>query len=152
MKVINDRIANLITELRMNPNSFADAIGVKGPVVYNIIKGRRTKPSYDLLLKIISAYSKINTTWLLKGEGNIWIEEVEDVKDIPPILDVEVRITALLEDLAVTHVGDPLLHELSDLIKLLMEENNYHKSKILRLYEKNEKLMDVLREKLGLDI
>ncbi len=148
--LINDRIASLISELHLNPTSFAETIGVKGPVVYNIIKGRRNKPSYDLLLKILGVYSKINTAWLLKGEGKIWLEEDSDTATKP--LDVEVRITSLLEDLAITHQHDVAFHELSELVKLLMEENNYHKDKLVKLYEKNEKLMDVLREKLGLEI
>ena len=148
--VINDRIASLIGELNLNPSSFAEAIGVKGPVVYNIIKGRRNKPSYDLLLKILSAYSRINTAWLLKGEGDLWLEEPTET--VIPAIDIEVRITSLLETLAITHQNDPSFHELSELVKLLMEENNFHKNKIVRLYEKNEKLMDVLRKKLGLEI
>ncbi|MDH5608208.1 MAG: helix-turn-helix domain-containing protein [Cyclobacteriaceae bacterium] len=150
MKVINDRIANLISELDLNPHSFAEQIGVKGAVVYNIIRGRRNKPSFDVLVKILAIYKNINTDWLLKGEGDVWNRS--DVGEDGHVYDLEYRIRKLFEQLEVEMEDITALQELRILVELLVDENTFHKNKIVRLYEKNDKLMDVLREKLGIDI
>jgi transcriptional regulator with XRE-family HTH domain len=147
---INDRIANLITFLELNPSAFAEKIGVKAPVVYNIIKGRRNKPSYDLLLKILEVYTTINTSWLLKGEGEMWVDQLPDEEQHAVNLDA--RITELIALVNVSHQNDPNIDELSELVKLLQEENRFHKDRMIDLYSKNERLMDLLRNKMGLNI
>ncbi len=157
---INDRLTLLISELELNPNSFAEKIGVSTPVVYNIVRGRRNKPSFDLLLKILNVYKNINTAWLLKGEGHIWIDKsYDEIADGALVeeegdkrVGLEPRINILLQNLSEAYGSDASVEELGELIQILIEENNNRRDKIIRLYEKNEKLMDVLRRKLGLDI
>ncbi len=157
---INDRLADLIRDLNLNPNSFADRIGVSTPVVYNIVRGRRNKPSFDLLLKILNVYQNINTQWLLKGEGEIWNDKELENRSVPNTVhevdnhsfDLEPRITILLQNLKADNIDDPNISELEELVGVLIRENNYRREKIMKLFEKNEKLMDVLRKKLGLDI
>jgi hypothetical protein len=73
---INDRIAALISALGMNNNSFSVAIGVAAPVIYNIVdpEGRRSKPSFEVLEKILLSFDNINLEWLMLGKGeNIFI-------------------------------------------------------------------------------
>lgn len=72
---INDRIKILIKELGLNNNSFAKSLGINPAVTFNIIEGRRTKPSYDLLEKIITQYSQVNIYWLLKEQGEMFSNE-----------------------------------------------------------------------------
>lgn len=150
---INDRISNLIYALEMNPNSFADTIGVKGTVIYNIIKGRRSKPSYDLLQKIVLTYNSINSNWLLQGEGNIW----KDEQDETPKLDkhyegMDKRVTSLISSLKEGIGEDPAMEELSELVHLLLVENMNQKEKIAGLYRKYDKILEVVRDKLILDL
>ncbi len=149
---INDRISDLISDLQTNPNSFADQIGVKSPVIYNIIKGRRSKPSYDLLQKIMIAYGAINANWLLKGEGPIWKEEKESIAVGQGYETIENRIISLVDNLR-TELGlNPSLEELSELIRTLLKENMLQRNRIQSLYAKQDKIMELLRKKLSLDL
>ncbi|MBV6646663.1 MAG: helix-turn-helix transcriptional regulator [Cyclobacteriaceae bacterium] len=141
----------------MNPNSFAEAIGVKGAVIYNIIKGRRNKPSFDVLQKILGAYQSISTEWLLKGEGSVWSQPATTLEDInvleePQYARIEQRIMGLLTELRLHDANNPLIDELEELVNHLLKENGEQKTKILALYEKQEGLVDLLRDRLNLRI
>jgi transcriptional regulator with XRE-family HTH domain len=158
---INDRIAQLIVELDLSLSSFADSLNVSVPVVHNIIKGRRNKPSYEMLQRIITAYGAISTDWLLKGQGEIWRpQEIEDAASTTnetaevanEEVDLERRMRLLIDELAVMYPGEPMIAELKELIPELIDQSNYHKDKVVKLYEKNEKIMDLLRDRMGLDI
>lgn len=69
---INERISLLIKLLDLNNNSFAKTLNVNPTVTFNVISGRNTKPSYDLLEKIAFTFDNINTEWLLKGKGEVF--------------------------------------------------------------------------------
>jgi hypothetical protein len=75
-----DRLELLIKKLDKNANSFANDIGVPGSYIYNIIRGaasnggKKNKPSFDLLQKILKAYPQVNLVWLLTGEGEMFSE------------------------------------------------------------------------------
>ena len=150
---INDRISQLIHQLQLNPNSFADHIGVKGAVIYNIIRGRRSKPSFDVLQKIIIAYETLNANWLLKGDGDVWKPE----QDVDYTLDqgyqtIDSRIVDLVTTLKEEIGENPTLEELSELIHILLSENMRQKEKIEALYVKQDKILEVLKDKLSLDL
>ncbi|MEM9687218.1 MAG: helix-turn-helix transcriptional regulator, partial [Bacteroidota bacterium] len=51
-----------------NGLQFSVAIGVKGSTINNIVAGRKSKPSYEVLRKI-AAHFPVNTDWLLLGKG-----------------------------------------------------------------------------------
>ncbi len=72
---ISDRIQYLIdNQYSSNKKKFADSIGYSPQVVSNIVAGRRTKPSYDVLNAIISTNVYINSEWLLTGKGEMMKE------------------------------------------------------------------------------
>lgn len=73
MTTINERLGQLIKELQLNNNSFAKAIRVNPVVTFNIIEGRKTKPSFDLLQKILVTFDNINAAWLITGKGSIFV-------------------------------------------------------------------------------
>ncbi len=149
---VNDRISELIGKLEITPNAFADLIGVKSTVVYNIIKGRRSKPSYDVLQKILLTYQAVNANWLLNGEGNPWKEGVVNNDIEPSYIKVEKRILELFTHLK-AEVGElPSIFEIEELINSLLEENIEQKFKIISLYEKQDQILDVIRKKLSIDI
>jgi phage repressor protein C with HTH and peptisase S24 domain len=76
---INRRVQQIIEDEGLNPNSFAERIGVAAPVIYNIVGQRLNKPSFDVLNKIIVAFDKIDANWLISGEGNKRLEN-KDIK------------------------------------------------------------------------
>lgn len=136
----------------MNPNSFADNIGVKSPVIYNIIKGRRSKPSFDVLQKILIAFETINANWLLKGEGEVWKSNAQAVALDKGYETLEEKIVALIDSLRLELGTNPSLEELSELVHTLLAENMKQKEKIAALYTKQDKILEVLRDKLSIDL
>lgn len=70
---INERIMLIIKELELNNNSFAKKLNVSPTVTFNVVGGRYTKPSYELLEKIILTFDNISTEWLLRERGEMFI-------------------------------------------------------------------------------
>ena len=67
---VNDRILYLIdSQLSGNKKKFAERIGFAPQVVFNIVSGRKSKPSFDVLEAIISSFDEISPEWLLTGKG-----------------------------------------------------------------------------------
>ena len=70
METINDRMEMLVNE-RFNGNkaAFAKAIGTERATLSNYIGSvRRSKPSVDMVAKIVTALD-VNAGWLLTGEA-----------------------------------------------------------------------------------
>ncbi len=94
---INDRIAELIEELKENENSFSKRLGVSSSAIFNIVnpKGRRSYPSGVVLDKILSIEeegSQVSAEWLMRGTGSIFMGN--DEKDSEP------NVYSKIEDLA----------------------------------------------------
>lgn len=71
---INDRLELLIRELGLNDNSFSRSIGLGASTsINNITGGRKSKPSYQLLEKILTKYKTIDANWLMKGIGTMFV-------------------------------------------------------------------------------
>lgn len=76
MERINERIMQVIKHYELNKNSFAKKIGVSSnSVIENIVAGRQSKPSYDVLSKIAVAFNDVHLRWLLNGEGEMLISK-----------------------------------------------------------------------------
>lgn len=148
---VNDRIHDLINRLEMNPNSFADAIGVTGTVIYNIIKGRRSKPSFEVLQKILMVYTTINANWLLNGDGKVWNEGPKNHEISPAYQKIENTFEELVVSLK-AEVGERhQIDQIEEIFGNLIAENVEQKFKIISLYEKQDQILDVIKKKLNLD-
>jgi len=151
--MINDRIYKLIKVLEMNPTSFSDSIEVSVTVIFNIIKGRRSKPSYDLILKMLKTYDRLNAEWLMKGEGSMWSDDiVTSEKIVPSNVKLENRVKELLLNLQLEHPDSFVASELDELVGYLMEESMAQKRKLVVLHERQEGMIAMLKEKLKLKI
>ncbi|UBD75681.1 XRE family transcriptional regulator [Parabacteroides goldsteinii] len=74
--MINERINRLIKEMSNgNKRSFSMKIGVSATVIENIVGKRGSKPSFDILEKIMFSIENINADWLLTGRGSMLREE-----------------------------------------------------------------------------
>jgi transcriptional regulator with XRE-family HTH domain len=73
---ISARIEKVIEDKKLNPNLFANELGIKTTVIYNILKNRN-KPGFDLLLKICGKYN-VNANWLLTGEGEMYLGSISN--------------------------------------------------------------------------
>lgn len=68
LMTINQRIEHLIIILGLNPNSFSDKINLSRQTIHGIIGPKQSKPGFEILNKITTAFP-VNESWLLKGEG-----------------------------------------------------------------------------------
>ena len=74
---INGRILYLIeNQYNNNQKRFAESIGYSAQVVFNIVSGRKTKPSFDVINAIISTNDNICIDWLITGKGSMLKSEV----------------------------------------------------------------------------
>ncbi|MFT6854421.1 MAG: transcriptional regulator with XRE-family HTH domain [Cyclobacteriaceae bacterium] len=150
---VNDRINSLIENVGSNPNAFAEKIGVNATVIYNIIKGRKSKPSFEVLQKIFSSYYALNVLWLIKGEGEIWVEEMHTEQSlIERKVTLDLQVKELLASVEANLLDDYIFPQLEELINSLTKENNDQKRKIKELYDKQNQILDVFRKRLNLDI
>lgn len=72
METINDRIQNIINE-RFNGNvaAFAREVGIPQTTLVSILGTRKSKPSYDVITKIMSANAlEVSAEWLILGTKN----------------------------------------------------------------------------------
>lgn len=76
---INDRILYIIdNQVNGNQKKFSELIGFAPQVVSNIVSGRRSKPSFDVLNAISSSFVNIDSHWLLTGNGSMLKNQTND--------------------------------------------------------------------------
>lgn len=77
---INERISYLIkSQYNDNQKKFAESINYSAQVVFNIVSGRKTKPSYDVLSAIVSTNDDISSEWLLTGKGSMMKNQADPI-------------------------------------------------------------------------
>ncbi|MGP2571456.1 helix-turn-helix domain-containing protein [Ornithobacterium rhinotracheale] len=80
---INERILYLIeNQVNGNQKKFAEKINFAPQVIYNIVSGRKSKPSFDVLNAILSSFVYINAEWLLTGKGEMLKTETKNSQKI----------------------------------------------------------------------
>lgn len=127
-ETINDRIEMLVNE-RFNGNkaAFAKSIGLPPTGMSNYLsKQRRSKPSVDMVVKIITTFD-VDARWLLTGQDTAK-REVRTSGDYSPASDSG--------DVSVI-VGDAVLAERVRLLEKLNEEKT---ERIAELKERIEEL------------
>jgi transcriptional regulator with XRE-family HTH domain len=65
---IGKRVSELMFMLNLNQSTFAEKVGTTQTTVRNVSKGL-TKPRYELLENICSAFPGLNKDWLMQGIG-----------------------------------------------------------------------------------
>lgn len=75
-ETVNERIKIIIKHFDLNPNSFSVKMGMRDTTIRNIISGRN-KPSYDVMIKILSTFEDISPLWLLDGSGQMLIKDLQ---------------------------------------------------------------------------
>lgn len=68
---INNRIIELIKELKISQNQFANEVGTTSSRISNIVR-YRNKPDSELLQKVLLKYRNVSSDWLILGDGAIF--------------------------------------------------------------------------------
>lgn len=71
---IGKRIEQLMRREGLNNNVFGQKIGVSQPAISKITSGE-SKPSFGVLEKIMESFPNLNPMWLLKGKGEMFLDE-----------------------------------------------------------------------------
>lgn len=92
---INDRISYFIDyQFNGNRKKFAESIDFSPQVIFNIVSGRKSKPSYEVLEAILSSFVDLNAEWLLTGKGEMLktssqAKPPEGVPDVPSVPELQ---------------------------------------------------------------
>lgn len=68
---MKDRLQQLIDNEHLSPSKFADEVGLNRPAVSHILSGRN-KPGFDALQRILQRFPRLNASWLITGEGEMY--------------------------------------------------------------------------------
>lgn len=98
---IAQRFEALIKALKMNHNSFANSIG-KTPTLMKQITDGKSRPGWEVIESIAIKYPQVNSNWLLRGEGEMFLKEQEAIADAKVWERVVDRYEKTIEDLRYT--------------------------------------------------
>lgn len=73
---INQRLNFLLNALGMKAGPFSRALGVSETTVRNYVD-RTSKPSSEILEKIVNTFKQVNLIWLVTGEGEPFLQEAQ---------------------------------------------------------------------------
>jgi plasmid maintenance system antidote protein VapI len=65
---IGQRFTQLIQQLGMSKNAFAQSLDKTATVIQHLVD-ERNKPGYDLMCKVFEVYPNVSKDWLLLGDG-----------------------------------------------------------------------------------
>ena len=72
ISTIDERILQIIDiQCNGNKKKFSDMIGYAPQVISNIVSGRKTNPSFEVLNAILSTFDDFSAEWLVLGKGEM---------------------------------------------------------------------------------
>ena len=75
---VHDRIAALVYHFcKGNATAFGRGADIQSGVLAGITSGRRNKPSFDVVQKILTGYPSVSPRWLIFGLGPMLLEGEE---------------------------------------------------------------------------
>lgn len=77
--VMIDRINMLLKAKNITVSQFTQAIKIQRSGMSHILSGRN-KPSLEFVLRVLKRYPEINPSWLLMGEGEMYISDKKDMQ------------------------------------------------------------------------
>lgn len=76
----------------ISPTRFAEIVGVQRSSVSHILSGRNN-PSLDFIQKILTAFPKLNSNWLITGKGDVYRQIVSQTDNIPQPAQAPEKLT-----------------------------------------------------------
>jgi transcriptional regulator with XRE-family HTH domain len=68
--ILNQKIKQILVEMRITPSYFADEIGVQRSSISHILSGRN-KPSFEIIQKIVKRFPNLGYEWLMDDSNTI---------------------------------------------------------------------------------
>jgi transcriptional regulator with XRE-family HTH domain len=126
---INQRVQLLIDAVHKTTNAFAKSIGRTSTSVVHVTSGR-SKPGYEVLEAICQAYPNLNRSWLLMGEGEMFVSETSKQveTDNRPDAYLQDQIKKLEENFSrlanQLDVKDGQIQNLSEMLKMTLGKSD----------------------------
>lgn len=98
---VHDRIAGMVDFFcKGNKAAFGRKADIQSGVLAGIIAGRKNKPSFDVLQKLLTGYPSVNPNWLIFGQGTMIKEGSETHPESTGLIgtldDIGVIFTSLI--------------------------------------------------------
>lgn len=77
-----ERFSKVMQVQGMKVKDFAEALGIQSGTISNIV-GERNNPSLDVMQRILRRFTTINPTWLILGQGDMYLPTPQPTK-VPP--------------------------------------------------------------------
>jgi len=82
---VHDRIVQMVDYFcKGNKAAFGRATNIQSGVLAGLIGGRKNKPSFEVLQKILTGYPSVNPTWLLFGRGPMLQDNTNSLSSSTP--------------------------------------------------------------------
>lgn len=98
---VSERILQLVDHFHQgNKTAFGRAANIQSGVLAGIVGGRESKPGFEILQKLLTAYPTVSPTWLLFGRGEMLTQaiaepEEEDEPELPVAPDGTIKLGGL---------------------------------------------------------
>lgn len=78
---VNERVITLVKLKEKNTLAFELACGLKRGGLSGTIRGNN--PSFDVIQSILKTYPDVSPNWLIKGEGQMFLDDEPEIKEDP---------------------------------------------------------------------
>lgn len=68
--ILNQKIKQILAEMKFTPSFFADEIGVQRSSISHILSGRN-KPSFEIIQKIVKRFPELGYEWLMDDTNTV---------------------------------------------------------------------------------
>ena len=85
LSTIGQRFTQLIRQLGMSKNAFAQSLDKTATVIQHLVD-ERNKPGFDLICKVFEVYPNVSKDWLLLGNGPMLLESVAAPSVVEPFI------------------------------------------------------------------
>ncbi|MEA1875400.1 MAG: helix-turn-helix transcriptional regulator [Bacteroidota bacterium] len=134
---MKDRVRKLLLNEGLTSGAFADEIGVQRSSLSHILNGRNN-PSLDFVIKTKNRFQKLNLSWLLLGEGEMYLSDnqvnVTEKKSVSSTLNIfdnlseeskTQTVPELIESRDITDVDDNSILPQVDQIVIFYSDNSF---------------------------
>jgi hypothetical protein len=139
---VSERIMMLINHFSQgNKTAFGRAADIQSGVLAGIIGGRESKPGFEILQKLLTAYPTVNPKWLLFGQGKMLLKPVDDISHMSN--DDEISRAIASQD------GQVLLNATREELEVLRTKVSDHQLALMRRQEDTDELYVKIQRRLA---
>lgn len=94
---LKDRFQALFSTQNLTQKQFADLLEIAQSTFNNYLNGV-SEPNFKNIMTLVTAFPTLNANWLLRGEGNMYLEGSESESENGYIKNVNQNIDSIKED------------------------------------------------------